>query len=254
MTGLRPGAMQQDTAQAGLQARNISKSWRGRHVVEDVSLEVAPGAAIGLLGPNGAGKTTIFYVMTGLISADRGIVTLDGKDITHLPMYQRARCGIGYLPQEPSIFRGLSVARNIQAVLEFSEPDRRLRAQKCTQLLEEFSISHLRDAPAIALSGGERRRVEIARALAGNPRFILLDEPFSGIDPLAISSIQDMIRKLTGIGIGVLITDHNVRETLKLVDRAYIIAEGVVLAAGAPEQIVSNTLVRTHYLGDEFTI
>ncbi len=206
-----------------LSVTGLRKSYGGRTVVSDASLSLRQGEAVGLLGPNGAGKTTIFYMITGLVAADLGTISLEGNDITQLPMYQRARLGIGYLPQEASIFRGLSVEDNIRAVLEVVEPDRRERERQLDQLLEEFTISRLRKAPSIALSGGERRRCEIARALAGKPSFILLDEPFAGIDPIAVGDIQALVRQLTDRGIGVLITDHNVRETLGLVDRAYII-------------------------------
>ena len=212
------------------------------------------GEAVGLLGPNGAGKTTTFYMITGLIQPDAGRIELDGHDITRTPMYQRARLGIGYLPQEASIFRGLSVENNIRAVLEVVEPSRKERERQLDALLEEFSITHLRKSPSIALSGGERRRCEIARALATRPAFMLLDEPFAGIDPIAVGDIQNLVRHLTSRGIGVLITDHNVRETLGLIDRAYIISSGRVLTHGTPEQIVSNPDVRRTYLGEQFTL
>ena len=209
---------------------------------------------MGLLGPNGAGKTTIFYMITGLVSADRGSITLDGLPITQLPMYQRARLGIGYLPQEASIFRGLSVEDNIRAVLEVAEPDRKARERKLDELLEEFDIARLRKSPSIALSGGERRRCEIARALASNPSFMLLDEPFAGIDPIAVGDIQDLVKHLKGRGIGVLITDHNVRETLGLIDRAYIAHSGRILTEGTPEQIVADPEARRLYLGEDFRL
>jgi len=209
---------------------------------------------VGLLGPNGAGKTTVFYMITGLIKADHGRIELDGHDITGLPMYQRARLGIGYLPQEASIFRGLNVADNIRAVLEVIEPDRRKRERELDALLEEFDIARVRNSPSIALSGGERRRVEIARALATRPSYMLLDEPFAGIDPKAVGDIQALVRHLNGRGIGVLITDHNVRETLGLTDRAYIIYAGEVLMEGRGEEIVANPDVRRLYLGDEFRL
>ncbi len=212
------------------------------------------GEAVGLLGPNGAGKTTIFYMITGLVAADTGRITLNGDDITHLPMYQRARMGVGYLPQEQSIFRGLTVENNIRAVLEVVEPDRKTRERELDQLLDEFTIARLRKAPSIALSGGERRRCEIARALAARPSFVLLDEPFAGIDPIAVGDIQALVRQLTDRGIGVLITDHNVRETLGLVDRAYIIHSGRVLTEGSPEDIISNPDVRKVYLGEDFRL
>jgi lipopolysaccharide export system ATP-binding protein len=239
---------------AGLVAAELAKSYRRRPVVRGVNLAVRRGEAVGLLGPNGAGKTTVFYMITGLIAADRGSISLDGVDITHLPMYQRARLGIGYLPQESSIFRGLTVEDNILAVLEFVEPDRAKRESELRELLDEFSISHLRRTSAVALSGGERRRVEIARALAARPEFMLLDEPFAGIDPIAIGDIRNLVRQLTARGIGVLITDHNVRETLELIDRALIIHEGKVLTEGSPQDIVSDPDVRRYYLGDTFSL
>ncbi len=221
-------------------------------MVRGVSLHVRRGEAVGLLGPNGAGKTTVFYMITGLIKADRGGIQLDGYDVTALPMYQRARLGIGYLPQEASIFRGLNVEQNIRAVLEMIEPNRRRRESELDSLLEEFNIVRLRKTPTIALSGGERRRVEIARALATRPNYMLLDEPFAGIDPIAVGDIQQLVRHLTRRGIGVLITDHNVRETLGLTDRAYIIYSGEVLMEGEPADIVNNPDVRRLYLGEEF--
>jgi lipopolysaccharide export system ATP-binding protein len=230
----------------------LGKSYRARQVVADVSLYVQRGEAVGLLGPNGAGKTTVFYMITGLVLPDKGAIELDGRDVTTLPMYRRARLGIGYLPQEASIFRGLTVEDNIKAVLEMTEPDRHRRAQELENLLEEFDIKRLRKTPSIALSGGERRRCEIARALAGRPTFMLLDEPFAGIDPIAVGDIQDLVRHLTSRGIGVLITDHNVRETLGLIDRAYIIHSGHVLTEGSPEEIVANPDVRRFYLGRDF--
>ena len=223
-------------------------------MVHEAGLTVHNGEAVGLLGPNGAGKTTIFYMITGLVSADQGHITLDGLPITHLPMYQRARLGIGYLPQEASIFRGLSVEDNIRAVLEVVEPDRRERERKLDALLEEFNITRLRKSPSIALSGGERRRCEIARALASRPNYMLLDEPFAGIDPIAVGDIQALVRHLTNRGIGVLITDHNVRETLGLTDRAYIIYSGEVLMEGRTDDIVNNPEVRRLYLGEEFRL
>ncbi len=237
-----------------LSVEGLRKSYRARTVVHEAGLYVRSGEAVGLLGPNGAGKTTIFYMITGLVAADRGIITLDGHDITGLPMYQRARLGIGYLPQEASIFRGLNVEDNIRAVLEEVEPDKKRRERELDQLLEEFSIARLRKVPSIALSGGERRRCEIARALAGRPTFVLLDEPFAGIDPIAVGDIQGLVRQLTDRGIGVLITDHNVRETLGLVDRAYIIHSGRVLTEGSPEEIIANPDVRRVYLGEDFRL
>jgi lipopolysaccharide export system ATP-binding protein len=238
----------------GLTAVGLEKSYKRRPVVRGVSLSVRRGEAVGLLGPNGAGKTTVFYMITGLVAADKGTISLDGADITHLPMYRRARLGIGYLPQESSIFRGLTVEENIRAVLELVEPSGSKRDSQLRELLDEFSISHLRHSPAVALSGGERRRVEIARALATNPKFMLLDEPFAGIDPIAIGDIRLMVRQLTARGIGVLITDHNVRETLELIDRALIIHEGKVLTEGEPHEIVSNKDVRRYYLGEQFSL
>ncbi|HEV7440570.1 MAG TPA: LPS export ABC transporter ATP-binding protein [Methylobacterium sp.] len=237
-----------------LSVRGLRKSYGARTVVHEAGLTVHNGEAVGLLGPNGAGKTTIFYMITGLVSADQGHITLDGLPITHLPMYQRARLGIGYLPQEASIFRGLSVEDNIRAVLEVVEPDRRERERKLDALLEEFNITRLRKSPSIALSGGERRRCEIARALASSPSFMLLDEPFAGIDPIAVGDIQDLVKHLKGRGIGVLITDHNVRETLGLIDRAYIAHSGRILTEGTPEQIVANPDARRLYLGEDFRL
>ena len=230
----------------------VEKSYKRRKVVKGVSLAVRRGESVGLLGPNGAGKTTVFYMITGLVPADAGRITIDGQDVTHLPMYRRARLGIGYLPQEASIFRGLSVEKNIMAVLELVEPSRKKRKERLDQLLEEFRITDRRKLPSIALSGGERRRCEIARALASNPSFMLLDEPFAGVDPLAVGDIQALVRHLTERGIGVLITDHNVRETLSLVERAYVIYEGQVLTHGNPEEIITNEDVRRVYLGDMF--
>jgi lipopolysaccharide export system ATP-binding protein len=235
-----------------LAVHGIEKSFGSRQVVRGVSLYVRRGEAVGLLGPNGAGKTTVFYMITGLIKADRGHIHLDGWDVTALPMYQRARLGIGYLPQEASIFRGLNVEENIRAVLEVIEPSRKRREAELDALLEEFSITRLRKTPTIALSGGERRRVEIARALATRPNYMLLDEPFAGIDPIAVGDIRTLVRHLTQRGIGVLITDHNVRETLGLTDRAYIVYSGQVLTEGDPDDIVNNPDVRRLYLGEEF--
>jgi lipopolysaccharide export system ATP-binding protein len=237
-----------------LAVSGLQKSYRGRTVVADAGLNVRNGEAVGLLGPNGAGKTTIFYMITGLVAADRGAITLDGNDITALPMYRRARLGIGYLPQEASIFRGLNVEDNIRAVLQEVEPDRDRREAELDSLLAEFDIARLRKSPSIALSGGERRRCEIARALASRPSFVLLDEPFAGIDPIAVGDIQMLVRQLTDRGIGVLITDHNVRETLGLVDRAYIIHSGRVLTEGSPAEIIANVEVRKVYLGEDFRL
>jgi len=237
-----------------LLARGLKKSYKQRMVVDGASLGVRRGESVGLLGPNGAGKTTCFYMITGLVRPDAGKIELDGHDVTGMPMYRRARLGIGYLPQEASIFRGLSVENNIKAVLEVVEKSKKERERQLDSLLEEFKISHLRKSPSIALSGGERRRLEIARALASRPAFMLLDEPFAGVDPIAVGDIQDLVRHLTRRGIGVLITDHNVRETLGLIDRAYIIASGQVLTHGRPQEIVNNPDVRRLYLGDQFTL
>ncbi len=250
----RDGDGRQPARQAYLATHGVEKTFGTRKVVKGVTLYVRRGEAVGLLGPNGAGKTTVFYMITGLIKADRGRIELDGYDVTVLPMYQRARLGIGYLPQEASIFRGLNVEENIRAVLEVVEPDRRRREADLNALLEEFNITRLRKTPTIALSGGERRRVEIARALATRPSYMLLDEPFAGIDPIAVGDIQQLVRHLTNRGIGVLITDHNVRETLGLTDRAYIIYSGEVLMEGRPEEIVNNPDVRRLYLGEEFKL
>jgi len=237
-----------------LLAVGLVKSFGGRRVVNDVSIGLRRGEAVGLLGPNGAGKTTAFYMIVGLIKADAGEIILDGHDVTSLPMYRRARLGIGYLPQEPSIFRGLTVENNIRAVLEAVEPDRAAREEQLDRLLQEFDIERVRRSPSIALSGGERRRVEIARALATRPSFMLLDEPFAGIDPIAVGDIRALVRHLTGRGIGVLITDHNVRETLGLVDRAYIVHSGSILMEGGPDEIVESEKVRKVYLGEEFRL
>jgi lipopolysaccharide export system ATP-binding protein len=247
-------AGRQQGVQGYLAAHNLQKSYGGRRVVNGVSLYVRRGEAVGLLGPNGAGKTTAFYMITGLIKAESGQIELDGHDVTHLPMYQRARLGIGYLPQEASIFRGLNVEDNIRAVLEVVEPDRRRRDADLNALLEEFEITRHRKTPSIALSGGERRRVEIARALASRPNYMLLDEPFAGIDPKAVVEIQRLVRRLTNRGIGVLITDHNVRETLALTDRSYIIYSGQVLMEGRQDDIVNDPEVRRLYLGEDFRI
>lgn len=235
-----------------LRAQHLGKTYGRRPVVHDVSLEVRPGEAVALMGPNGAGKTTCFYMISGLVRPDVGHIFLDDTDITPLPLYRRARLGIGYLPQETSIFRGMTAAGNIEAVLELAEPDTLRRKRLLEELLEEFTINHVRDTPAIALSGGERRRVEIARALALRPRYILLDEPLAGVDPIAVGDIRNLIGHLKGRGIGVLITDHNVRETLKIVDRGYILHDGRLLMQGTPSTIVSHPDVRRVYLGQNF--
>ena len=237
---------------AGLQVRNLRISYKGRPVIRDFSLDLHHGEVVGLLGPNGSGKTTCFYSIAGLVIAQAGQVFIDGTDITGLPMYLRARMGIGYLPQEVSIFRGLSVEDNILTVLEVAQPDRHKRYERLDELLTEFSINHLRKAPSIALSGGERRRVEIARCLAANPKFLLLDEPFAGIDPIAVGEIRHLVTDLKSRGIGVLITDHNVHETLKIVDRAYILHDGVVLKNGTAQEVIGDETVRRVYLGQNF--
>jgi len=236
----------------GLRALGLRKSYRRRPVIRDVGLELGRGEVVALLGPNGSGKTTSFYIIAGLIRADRGTVTLDGRDVSRMPMYRRARLGIGYLPQEVSIFRGLSVAANIMAVLELREPDPHRRRARLEELLADFSIAHLRDAPALSLSGGERRRVEIARCLASDPRYLLFDEPFAGVDPIAVGDIRRLVHDLKERDIGVLITDHNVRETLGIVDRAYILHDGEVLMSGTAEEVVEDENVRRVYLGHGF--
>jgi len=242
------------SAQGVLAVHNLRKSYKARRIVEDVSMTVRRGEVVGLLGPNGAGKTTLFYMITGLIRPDSGRIELDGHDVTPLPMYRRARLGIGYLPQEASIFRGLDVEDNIRAVLEIVEPDKLKRAGELDALLDEFDLKSLRKTSSIALSGGERRRCEIARALAGRPSFMLLDEPFAGIDPIAVADIQLLVQHLKRRGIGVLVTDHNVRETLGLIDRAYIVHAGRVLVEGTPAKIVEDSNVRRFYLGEEFRL
>ncbi len=237
----------------GLVVTKLAKSFGKRQVVRDVSLSLARREVVGLLGPNGAGKTTCFYMIMGLIGADSGSISIDGEDVTRLPMYQRARLGVGYLPQEASIFRGMSVEDNVMAVAELVEPDRAARIAQVDSLLRELHVEHLRSQPATSLSGGERRRVEIARALASRPSFMLLDEPFTGIDPLAISDISDLVRFLKQRGLGVLITDHQVRETLRIVDRAYVMHDGAVLFSGSPESVLNNEEVRKVYLGEQFS-
>ena len=241
-------------SQDGLVAEKIGKSFKKRPVLRDVSISLRRGEIVGLLGPNGAGKTTCFYTMTGLLSPDYGEIKLDGEVITSLPMYRRARKGVGYMPQEASIFRGLNVENNIRTMLEVAEPLADKREARLEDLLAEFSITHLRRTPAMALSGGERRRVEIARALASNPSFILLDEPLAGIDPIAVGDIRELIIQLKARGIGILITDHNVRETLEIVDKAYILHDGLVLMTGTPSEIVAHNDVRRVYLGDRFSL
>jgi lipopolysaccharide export system ATP-binding protein len=238
----------------GLVARGVGKTYRKRPVVRNVSIELRRGEVVGLLGPNGAGKTTTFYMIVGLVKPDTGSISLDGADITSLPMYRRARLGIGYLPQEASVFRGLNVEQNIKAALEVVEPDPDTRDLMCDELLAEFGIGHLRRTPSLALSGGERRRVEIARALATQPSYILLDEPLAGIDPIAVNEIRDLVGHLKHRGIGVLITDHNVRETLEIIDRAYIMHDGKVLMEGRPDEVVAHEDVRRVYLGERFSL
>ncbi|WP_146347754.1 LPS export ABC transporter ATP-binding protein [Falsiphaeobacter marinintestinus] len=239
---------------AGLKIERLRKSYRKRVVIRDVTMELARGEVVALLGPNGSGKTTSFYAIAGLIFPEAGTVTLDGQNVTTLPMYRRARMGIGYLPQEMSIFRGLSVEDNILAVLDISQSDPHKRRERLEELLSDFSIEHLRRAPALALSGGERRRVEIARCLAAEPNYLLLDEPFAGVDPISVGDIRHLVADLKKRGIGVLITDHNVRETLEIVDRAYILHDGQVLMSGTPSEVVENENVRRVYLGDNFRI
>ncbi|WP_112310888.1 LPS export ABC transporter ATP-binding protein [Pseudogemmobacter bohemicus] len=241
-----------EAAPSGLQIRNLRKSYKKRPVIRDVTMDLRRGEVVALLGPNGSGKTTCFYSIAGLITPEGGQVLIDGRDVTPLPMYRRARLGIGYLPQEVSIFRGLSVEDNILAVLEIAHPDRHKRRERLEELLSEFSITHLRQAPALALSGGERRRVEIARCLAADPKYLLLDEPFAGVDPIAVNEIRHLVQDLKSRGIGVLITDHNVRETLSIIDRAYILHDGKVLMSGTTDEIVKDETVRRVYLGENF--
>ncbi len=239
---------------SGLHIRNLRKSYKKRLVIRDVSLDLMRGEVVALLGPNGSGKTTTFYSIAGLVVPEGGKVLIDGRDVTGLPMYRRARMGIGYLPQEMSIFRGLTAEANIMAVLEISEPDRHKRRERLEELLSDFSITHIRQAPALALSGGERRRVEIARCLAANPKYLLLDEPFAGVDPIAVGEIRHLVQTLKARGLGVLITDHNVRETLEIVDRAYILHDGKVLMSGTGDEVVRDEMVRRVYLGENFRI
>lgn len=242
------------TGTSGLRIEHLRKSFRKKLVIRDVTMSLDRGEVVALLGPNGSGKTTCFYAIAGLIFPEAGSVSIDGRDVTHLPMYRRARLGIGYLPQEMSIFRGLSVEDNIAAVLDISQSDSRKRRERLEELLSDFSIGHLRQAPALALSGGERRRVEIARCLAADPKYLLLDEPFAGVDPISVGDIRHLVTDLKKRGIGVLITDHNVRETLEIVDRAYILHDGQVLMSGTPAEVVENENVRRVYLGDNFRI
>lgn len=243
-----------DNQNRGLVIKGLRKSYKKRVIIRDVSMDLRRGEVVALLGPNGSGKTTSFYAIAGLVNPDGGQVKIDGTDVTSLPMYRRARMGIGYLPQEMSIFRGLSVEDNIAAILDVSEKDPYTRRERLEELLGEFSIEHLRRTPAIALSGGERRRVEIARALAANPKYLLLDEPFAGVDPISVDDIRNLVKALKDRGLGVLITDHNVRETLEIVDRAYILHDGKVLMSGTPQDVVENENVRRVYLGENFKI
>ena len=254
LTETLPAPLEEPPVERGLQVVSIAKSYDKRTVLTDVSVSVGRGEVVGLLGPNGAGKTTCFYSVMGLVKPDSGRIMLDGDDITGLPMYRRAILGLGYLPQETSIFRGLSIEKNILTVLELSEPDKAVRQQKLDRLLDEFGLTRLRGAPAMALSGGERRRAEIARALAADPSIMLLDEPFAGIDPISIADIRDLVKDLKRRDIGVLITDHNVRETLDIVDRAYIIYDGRVLFTGSPAELVADANVRRLYLGEGFEL
>lgn len=239
---------------AGLRVNNLRKSYRKRTVIRDLSMTLARGEVVALLGPNGCGKSTCFYSIAGLVTPEGGQVTIDGRDVTNLPMYRRAKQGIGYLPQEMSIFRGMSVEDNIGAILEISEPDRAIRRKRLDELLSEFSIEHLRRASALALSGGERRRVEIARCLAADPKYVLLDEPFAGVDPIAVGEIRTLVSDLKTRGIGVLVTDHNVRETLEIVDRAYIMHSGTILMSGTAAEVVADEKVKQVYLGQNFRI
>lgn len=243
-----------DSNTDGLIVQGLGKAYKKRVVLRDVSLELRKGEVVALLGPNGAGKTTCFYSIAGLVSPDRGLVSVDGRDATHLPMYRRAQLGLGYLPQEASIFRGLNVEQNIAAVAELWAEGKAATTQRVNDLISEFSIEHIRKSPAVALSGGERRRVEIARCLAANPAYVLLDEPFAGVDPIAVGDIRALVSQLKERDIGVLITDHNVRETLEIVDRAYILHDGKVLMSGTPKQVVANKEVRRVYLGDDFHV
>jgi lipopolysaccharide export system ATP-binding protein len=251
---VRPTELRVLSGGAGLAARGVGKTYKKRPVVRNVTIQLRRGEAIGLLGPNGAGKTTTFYMIVGLVKPETGSISLDGTDITSLPMYRRARLGIGYLPQEASVFRGLNVEQNVMAALEVVEPDPDKRDKMLDELLGEFGIGHLRRTPALALSGGERRRVEIVRALSTQPAYILLDEPLAGIDPIAVNEIRDLVSHLKDRGIGVLITDHNVRETLGIIDRAYIMHDGQVLFEGRPDEVVAHEDVRRVYLGERFSL
>ncbi|MEM6886678.1 MAG: LPS export ABC transporter ATP-binding protein [Pseudomonadota bacterium] len=251
---MKPVRLRVAQGTAGLKIDHLRKSYRKKTVIRDFSMSLDRGEVVALLGPNGSGKTTTFYAIAGLVNAEGGTVTLDGQDVTSLPMYRRAQLGIGYLPQETSIFRGLSVEDNIAAILDITEDDRHKRRERLEELLSEFSIEHLRRAPALALSGGERRRVEIARCLAAKPKYLLLDEPFAGVDPISVGDIRHLVADLKKRGIGVLITDHNVRETLEIVDRAYILHEGRVLMSGKPAEVVQDENVRRVYLGGDFRI
>jgi lipopolysaccharide export system ATP-binding protein len=251
---LAEASLNEVSSDSGLTIKGLRKSYKKRTVIHDVSMQLHRGEVVALLGPNGSGKTTTFYSIAGLVNPDGGQVKVDGVDVSTLPMYRRARLGIGYLPQEVSIFRGLSVEDNISAILDVSEPDRHTRRERLEELLGEFSIEHLRRTSAVALSGGERRRVEIARALAAKPKYLLLDEPFAGVDPISVSDIRDLVSDLKTRGIGVLITDHNVRETLEIVDRAYILHDGKVLMSGTADEVVSDANVKRVYLGDNFKI
>lgn len=250
----QPPKLTVQTGDAGLVITNLRKSYRKRPVIRDVSMTLGRGEVVALLGPNGSGKTTCFYAIAGLVTPEAGRIVIDGRDVTALPMYRRAQLGIGYLPQEMSIFRGMNVQDNIMAILEIAEPDRHRRQERLQELLSEFSIEHLRRAQAMALSGGERRRVEIARCLAAGPKYVLLDEPFAGVDPIAVGDIRHLVAELKNRGIGVLITDHNVQETLQIVDRAYILHDGAVLMSGTTAQVVQDENVRRVYLGNNFRV
>ena len=251
---MKQADLQVTEGSSGLRIVNLRKSYKKKVVIRDVSMTLDRGEVVALLGPNGSGKTTSFYTIAGLVYPEGGSVTIDGRVVTNLPMYRRAKLGIGYLPQEMSIFRGMNVQDNIASILDISVKDRQKRRERLEELLSEFSIEHLRSAPALALSGGERRRVEIARCLAADPKYLLLDEPFAGVDPISVGDIRHLVADLKKRGIGVLITDHNVRETLEIVDRAYILHDGQVLMSGTPEEVVENETVRRVYLGDNFKI